>query len=152
MDHGRPGSLHTAQTFVPGLGHGPFHPSVGPDVAGAQPAAGPRHPAAGQAAVAGPRRFLPRAVLVGAATALAAAGIAAGVLLATAHEPEPEPTPAPGPVAAAHQPDHCDDPVRTITGRVAVKRDARNVPVGVVEVVTATDCGSDSGRSTSLAR
>lgn len=137
MDHGRPGSLHTADTFVPSRDTDPFRPLGGPDTV-RTPVAPPRIPTTGR------RRSTARDLLVGAASATTAVGIAVGILLSASPGTEPVgPLPAPDPVAADLRPTHCDDEVRTVTGRVAVRRDVRGVPVGVMVVGTTTVCGDE---------
>jgi hypothetical protein len=124
MDHVRAGSFHSADTFVPWHGR-PVDPGTGPNAVGTP--------------TADARRSLPREVLLGAATTLTALGITAGILLAAAPEAEPV-APAPAPAVVEPAPAECADGARIITGRVTLRREAGDVPVGVVEVRTATTC------------
>lgn len=148
MDARRNGSLGTADTLGPWCGGGVYRPVGGTDTIGTPAATTARLDTTG-ARTPGPGtvRSLPRDLLVGTVSALAALGVTAGIALSwTAPPPQPSDTPV---LAAA---DNCDDAARTITGRVVTTRHgSMDVPVSV-ELRTVPVCRAVVGAAPEAAR
>lgn len=150
MDARRNGSLGTADTLGPWCGGGVYRPVGGTDTIGTPAATTPRLDTTGART---PRpctvRCLPRDLLVGAVSALAALGVTAGIALSWT-APAPAPQPGDTPVLAAAE--HCDDAARTITGRVVTARHgSMDVPVSV-ELRTVPVCRAVVGAAPEAAR
>jgi hypothetical protein len=148
MDARRNGSLGTADTLGPWWGGGVYRPVCGMDTVSTPAAATARIDTPGtRTSRPGGFRCLPRDLLVGTVSALAALGVTAGLALSWS-APAPDPIVRPGPAAA----EHCDDAARTIFGRVVTARHGSlNVPVSV-ELRTAPVCRAVVGAAPEAAQ